>query len=220
MSHILVKDYGVIAAALAEGLIKDATSTELPNAETNTYTPDTDGTSPSDATTRYSVVSKTIGGVATALWDLATARNVVTVVTHSSAVVAMTVLYFGYDEYMEPMTELHTITSGTTSKTVTGKKAFRYVRSIAITAAGNAEANTLDAGTGVVIGLPAKIAGVNAVLNVRMDGADDATATIVAGVGTTAGHRWARMKTGGEGETRITRIVAKGKGLRLRKSGG
>jgi len=186
VSHLFAKDYGAIPAAITGGIVAAATSTQAPNANTKTYTADTDGTDPLDNSTRPTVVAIKAGGVTPVnVWDLATARNVVTAVTHATSVVAMTVTYSGYDEYFEPMTELHTVTATGTTKTVTGKKAFRYLYSVAMTAAGDATANTITCSTGVVIGLPVRAANLNNVLITRVDGTIDA-ATVVAAVDTTA----------------------------------
>lgn len=185
MPHFVAYDLGAIAANLSEGLIKDATSTEVPNANTITYTPATDGTSPIDATTRPSVVTIVNQlGASVSVWDLGgTGRNVTTTVTHGSAVVATTLLISGYDMYLEPMSELLTVTAGTTSKTAAGLKAFRYVASIAITSASDSTANTIDLSTGLVIGLPFAAQGLQTVMLARVDGTIDA-ATIVAAVTT------------------------------------
>lgn len=170
--------FGAIGVDLVDGIIDGATSTELPDTETVTYTATTDGTGPQDATTRPTKVTKTIGGVEYALLDLGTPRNLVTAVTHSSSVVAMTVVHYGFDQYGRAMTETHAITATGTSKTVTGKKAFKYWWKTEITAAGDAEANTLNLGTGNVIGLPYRIDDPNQV-TVKVDGAVDGSATIV-----------------------------------------
>lgn len=170
--------YGAIASALSGGIINAATSTELPDTETVEYTADGDGTAPQDAGTRPTKVTLSIGGVNTAVLDLGTPRNLVTVVTHSSSVVAMTVTHYGYDNYGHALTEVHTITATGTSKTVTGKKAFRYWRRTTITAAADAEANTLNLGTGNVIGLPYRIDDKNQITP-KVDGFEDGSATIV-----------------------------------------
>lgn len=172
-------NYGALAAALAEGIIKDATGTQLPNAETVTYTAATDGTDPQDDTTRPTKVTMNVGGTEYAVLDLGTyGRNLVTAVTHASSVVAMTVKHYGFDMYRKAVTETHAITATGTSKTVTGKKAVRYWWKTEITAAGNAESNTLDLGTGNVFGLPFRIGSLNAAIPVR-DGVIDGSATKV-----------------------------------------
>ena len=180
---------GEPAVADADFIVKGASSGELPDTETVTYTAATDGTSPLDsAATTTTVNGETVFDVR----DGATyGRNLVSVATHATAVVPMTIVISGYDYTFQPMSELHTITAGTASKTATGKKAFAYVSSVAITAAASAEANTLNLGTGSVLGLPfrltstgdmfkASIAGVQETINAGSD------ATVVAGVSTTA----------------------------------
>lgn len=180
---------GTPAVADADFVVKAATSTELPNAETVTYTPATDGTSPLDsAATTTTVNGETVFDVrAGATYG----RNLVSVVTHGTAVVAMTVLISGYDYLGNAMSELHTVTATGTSKTVTGKKAFAYVSSVAITAAGDAEANTLNLGTGSVLGLPFAVSSIGDVMAASLGGAQElinvvSNATVVAAVTTTA----------------------------------
>ena len=89
------------------------------------------------------------GGVAT----FATPRNVVITVTHGSAVVAMSGTITGTDEFGDGLTEAWSVTAGTTSKTFTGKKAFKTITSITETVAADASANTIIAGSGDVLGL-------------------------------------------------------------------
>lgn len=96
--------------------------------------------------------SLTSGGLGTA--DVA--RNVVITVTHGSAVVAMSGTITGTDINGENMTEAWSVTAGTTSKTFTGKKAFKTVTSITETVAADASANTIIAGTGVLLGMASK----------------------------------------------------------------
>ncbi len=137
----------------ADGLIVAATSTELPNAETVTYTTATDGTTPLDgAIAAPSTVF--LNGADRLVWVLDVPRNIYGTTTHGSSVVAMTVTISGYDYYGAPMTETLTFTAGTTSKTANGLKAFKYIYSFAITSASDAEANTLNLGWGDVLGLP------------------------------------------------------------------
>ncbi len=182
-------DLGAFPAALAEGIIKDATSTELPDTETVTYTAATDGTGPQDATTRPPATTITVSGVEYPVLDLTgtaeAGRNIVCAVSHASSVVAMTVKVYGFDVYKMPMTETLSITATGTSKTATGAKGFRYFWKVEITAAANAEANTLDLSTGTVISPKYRIKTKNHVLALK-DGVEDASATKVAGVTTTA----------------------------------
>lgn len=125
------------------GFINAATSTELPDTETVTYTYPAANVSPTDAAQRDGI--------------LATPRNVTASVTHGSSVVAMTIVVTGTDVYGETIVESLAITATGTTKTAAGLKAFKTITSVAITAAGNAEANTLDLGFGDVLGLPVKV---------------------------------------------------------------
>ena len=156
LSPVTLAELGAPATAVADALIKAATSTELPDTATKTYTFPSAAASPQDGS---------LG--ATGILDVA--RNLVFVATHATAVVAMSILATGKDENGQDMTELFTITAGTTSKTATGKKAFKQVTTIAITAAADATANSLDGGTGVVLGLPFKLTDKNRALYI-MDG--------------------------------------------------
>ena len=81
------------------------------------------------------------------------ARNVVVTVTHATSVVAMTVVVAGVDIWGNAITESISIAATGTTQTGTGLKAFYRIDSIAMTATGNAEANTLTLGTGQVFGL-------------------------------------------------------------------
>lgn len=124
----------------ADGLIVAATSTELPNNTSRTYTTANIGTSPCD-------------GVNTT-WILDVPRNVSLQVTHGSSIVAMTCLVSGKDEYNQDMSELLTITATGTDKTAAGLKAFKKITSVRFTSAGNATTNTANLGWGDVLGLP------------------------------------------------------------------
>lgn len=169
-------DLGSPIAADSDNMIKAATSTELPNATTTTYTPDTDGTSPTDGV--GPVV--TLSGVKH--WKNDVPRNVAVAVTHGSSVVAMTIVVTGLDEYLNTVVESLSITATGTSKSAAGLKAFKYIRSIAITSAGNATTNTADIGFGDVIGLPAFLPGTGYVVKELQDGAAATAGTVVAGV--------------------------------------
>lgn len=199
---------GTPAAADADFVIKAATGTELPDAadpgETVTYSAATDsGASPLDAAATKTTVVPMGGTAGVAVWDVRDGatygRNLVSVVSHATTAVAMTVTISGYDYLFRPMTETHTVTNA--AKTYTGKKAFAYVTSVAITAAADASANTLNVGTGAVLGLPfrleklghltfASLGGVQELINVA------ANATVVAAVATAA--------SGTTGDTRGT----------------
>ena len=124
-------------------LIVAATSTELPDTETVTYTFPVVSASPQDGAN--------VSGV------LDFPRNITCLTTHGSSIVAMTVLVTGTDEYGVSMSELITIAATGTSEVDDGLKAFLTVTSIAITAASDAEANTLNMGFGDVLGLPYRV---------------------------------------------------------------
>lgn len=102
------------------------------------------------------------GGVGTADF----AKNVVIVVTHGSSVVAMSGVITGTDINGNVQTEAWSVTAGTTSKTFTGKKAFKTITSITETVAADASANSIIAGTGLVFGLQTKLAVASAVKEV------------------------------------------------------
>lgn len=118
------------------------------------------------------------GGVAT----LSPPRNVVITVTHGSAVVAMSGTITGTNSSGAAITEAWSVTAGTTSKTFTGKKAFKTVTSITETIAADASANTVISGSGVVLGLRAPVAVPSAV----KETADGSVVTngVVAAAGT------------------------------------
>ena len=166
----IYRKLGTPVVAAAGALISAATSTELPNNTTITYTFATQGgSSPLD------------GANSTGVLDVA--RNVTAAATHGSSVVAMTLLIKGLDINGAEVWEQLSIAATGTSQSAAGKKAFKSITSIAITSAGNATTNTLNMGFGDVIGLPFKISDKNEV-KVTFDGAEDA-ATIVIGDTTT-----------------------------------
>jgi hypothetical protein len=183
LTPIRYYDLGAVAAALGEGIIKDATGTEIPDAaETVTYTASTDGTGPQDASTRPDKVTVNVSGVVYDVLDLGGyGRNIVSVVTHASSIVAMTIKHYGFDYRMQPMTETGSITATGTSKTFAGKKAFRYWWKTELTAAADASTNTVDVGTGAVFGVPYKVTTTNAVIALR-DGAVDTGTKVAADV--------------------------------------
>lgn len=181
VSFLTKVSLGSPAAADANFLVNAATSTELPDTTTITYTSATDGTSPLDDTTRAAVSTvKVADGSSQSVFVLPTPRALTLVVTHASSVVAMTTLITGYDVYGRLQTELHTTTATGTTKTTVGKKAFKYVKSIAFTSAGNATTNTANLGTNDILGLPYKLASKADCLGVWFNDTADASATIVA----------------------------------------
>lgn len=177
---------GTPAVALADAIVDDATSTNLPGAAgTMTYTTATDGTAPLNKAGRPSTATiQTVDGLRLC-WVFDTPRNLVSVVTHGSAVVAMTIVLTGYDLYRQKVVESHAITAGTNTRTVNGKKSLKYLYSVAITVAADASANTLNLGFGDVLGLPYRLTNVGDVLQTTLAGAVDA-ATVVKADATTA----------------------------------
>ena len=177
-------DFGAPATLDADGLMAAATGTELPNTETVTYTTADNGVSPMDGAALGSVSSVTsVNGTTYSVWTLGTPRNITAAATHATSVVAMTITITGMDEYRERMIETLSIAATGTSQTAAGKKAFKYIISIAVTAAADAEANTLDIGFGDVLGLPVRLVAKKYVVSATLDGAVD-TPTLVAAVDT------------------------------------
>lgn len=165
MDPITKVSLGTPIVADPNALIVAATSTELPNTETVTYTfPDSGGSTPID------------GANQTGILDYP--RNITAAVTHGSSIVAMTILVSGKDEYDEDMSELLTVTATGTSKTVNGLKAFKKVLTIAVTAAADAEANTLNMGFGDVLGLPYQLEHESDVLAFYADTTEEKLASV------------------------------------------
>ena len=175
-----VINLGAPITADTDNMVKAATSTEAPNAETVTYTPDTNGVSPTDGV--GPVVTK--NGVK--YWEMDVPRNVSAAVTHGSSVVAMTIVATGLDEYGAAVSETLSITATGTSKTAAGLKAFKWVRSIALVSASDAEANTVNVGFGDVLGLPVALPQKGLVVGEMEDGAAPTAGTLVAAVRSTA----------------------------------
>lgn len=191
MNAVYLKSWGAPAAIVANALVSAATGAELPNNATITYTTATDAASPLDGTSKPTVAAITdINGVSRSVWPLDVARNVSMIVTHGSSIVALSCLVSGYDEYGQPMTETLAVTATGTSKTATGKKAFKSILSYAFTSAGNATADTAGLQWGDKLGLPYRCAAVenvvpfgNAIIDVSgtVTKADDTTATATTG---------------------------------------
>ena len=134
-------------------LIDAATGTELPDSTPTsiTYTAATRGTSPQD----NGSIPATSDAPGEVCYDLTFARNIQAKQTAASGnTVASTVTINGYDEYLNAMTETITLPLSSTSVTVQGLKAFRYVRSFVIYSASDISGETLEVGTGNVLGLP------------------------------------------------------------------
>lgn len=168
-------------------LLVDAATgaSEMPNANTVTHTADDDGSSPLDNGSRPSVSTiKMANGDEVAVWTLDVpralqARNV----ADTGDTVAVTITITGYDEYKEKVVEELTLAATATNVTVAGKKAMKYVRSIAITSASDATADTVEVGTSDVIGLPFRFDNADEVV-VFEDGAIATAGTLVAAVTT------------------------------------
>lgn len=143
MTPLALISLGAPIVGDTNALIVAATTTELPDTETVTYTFPAASASPQD------------GANLTGVLDFP--RNITCLTTHGSSIVAMTVLVTGTDEYGIVMSELITIAATGTSETDVGAKAFKTVTSIAITSASDAEANTLNMGMGDVLGLPYRV---------------------------------------------------------------
>lgn len=197
-ARVMIPTYvslGTPGVSDADYLIKAATSTELPNAETVTYSATDTNASPHDAAASTTTIYA--NGAAVTAWDVRDGatygRNIVGVATHDTDVVAMTALISGYDYAFQPMSQLLDFpAAGTnTTLTATGTKAFAYVTSIAITAAGNAEANTLNIGTGLRLGLPFALSDTDHFIKASFGGAQElinvaSNATVYAAVTSTA----------------------------------
>lgn len=126
--------------------------------------------------------SMTLDGALAGTADVA--RNVVIVVTHASAVVAMSGTITGTDIHGRTQTEAWTVSAGGTTKTFTGKKAFKTVTAITETVAANASANTVVAGTGNALGIYHRTE-VPSALKEIVDAAIVTNGTVVAGSNTT-----------------------------------
>jgi hypothetical protein len=177
---VLLIELGTPDVLDADFLIKAATSTELPDTETVTYTPDTDGTTPTDG------VGPVVVRSGVNYWELDVPRNLISTVTHGSSVVAMTIKIIGQDIYGATMSQTLTVAATGTSQVDVTTKAFKWVRSIAITAVADAEANTLNFGTGDVLGLPIRLPGSGHVLREMEDGAAPTAGAFVAAVDSAA----------------------------------
>ena len=140
-------------------LIMDAaTSTELPDTETVTYTTADDGVSPFDnADTPVPADVVMADGVTYNVWSFDVARVVSVNTSHASSVVAWTLVVTGFDDYGEALTESVAVAATGTSQVDSTLKAFKHLLSLALTAAGDSEANTVNIGNGGAIGLPLRI---------------------------------------------------------------
>ncbi len=167
-------------AIIAAGILNGATGALLPNIGTITYTPATDNVAPLNNAGRPATVTKLFpgsGNVGVLAYVLDQPRNLIFNGTHGASLIAMTLVVNGFDEWLIPITEQFAITATGTTKTVNGKKAFKYITSMAITSAGNAQANTANLGVGNVFGLQYRTTDANSVLTMA-NGVIDATAVV------------------------------------------
>lgn len=128
--------------------------------------------------TTVTVLKAAFGGVIGVTGKPDYPRNVVIVTGHSSSIVAETGVVTGKDRYGRTITEAWTCGAGGTSTTTTLKKSFWQVDSIAITAVGDASANTHTVGTGNVFGFPLPCSSVVPIGEMQ-DGATCTAGTIV-----------------------------------------
>jgi hypothetical protein len=161
LSPVTYADLGTPATLSTTAYLNGATSTNMPNAATTTYTYPSAGSAPQNGT---------LGATGTA--DVP--RNIVVTMTHATSVVACTVLITGKDVYGSVMSESFTIPATGTTQTANGKKAFKSITTVAITSAGNATTNTCNIGTGAVLGLPYILTDTKKVM-LMMDGVPQTT---------------------------------------------
>lgn len=192
-----LRSYGAAAAIVAGALVSAATGAELPNAATITYTSTNDAVTPIDGTSKPTLASVVMAdGVSRSVWPLDVPRNVVMSVTHATSIVALSLVVSGYDEYGEAITETLAVTATGTTKTATGKKAFKWIYSYAFTSAGNATTDTANVAWGNVFGLPYRVTDANNVIGMT-NGVPDYTQVVVAADDT-------NPPTGTTGDTRGT----------------
>jgi hypothetical protein len=174
---------GSPAASDDDLLIDDATSTELPNNATITYTPATNGTSPTDnASIPAAATITTSTGASASVWTLDAARNLIFGTSTAAAATVFTIT--GYDIYKVKMVEQVTIALG--DSTGAGLKAFKYIESIAIYSAGNITTDTVKIGTGDVLGLPYTLTGTGDFIQASLAGVFESTRPTVVKADATA----------------------------------
>jgi hypothetical protein len=172
-------DLGAPKLAVAAGIVKGATGAgEAPKTNTITVTADTAGTSPLDQAAL--LATTTVNNETVMVLDVP--RNVTAAV--NTAVGNMTFLVTGYDEYYKPMSELLAIAAAGTA--VVGLKAFKYIRSIAMTSDADEEAKVVNVGFGSLLGLPYKLAEKSDLLSVFFDDALNVPSAVAKAVTTTA----------------------------------
>lgn len=164
------------------GIFNDDVSLLLKATFTNASTIDTDGISASHAGAGSAgTTSMTLGGALCSggVATLTPPRNVVITVTHSSSIIAMSGTITGTDIYGRTVTEAWAVTATGTSKTFTGKVAFKTVTSITEVVGADASSNTIVAGDGKVLGLSFKAA-VPIIVAETEDGAAPTAGVLVA----------------------------------------
>lgn len=112
-------------------------------------------------------------------------RNAVITVTHATAVVAMSGVITGNDRYGRIITEAWAVTATGVSKTYTGVKAFAKITSITEVNAADCSANTIIAGSGVVLGLDFRTASIKLIYE-QQDAVVVTTGVLTAGAGVSA----------------------------------
>lgn len=159
-------DLGAPITADIDALIDAATGAEIPDAaETVSYSFPASNVSPQDGVNQSGVLD--------------VPRNITFTVTHASSIVAMTFLVVGTDEYGIAMSEAFAVTATGTTKTAAGKKAFKTITRIDLTAAADASANTVEVGFGDVLGLPIALPGTGLVVRELEDHAAPTAGTLV-----------------------------------------
>lgn len=183
VEYLTKVDLGAPLLAVAAGIVKGATGvTEAPNASTITFTAATQGNSPLDPTAALgSATIQTVDGTRTCM-VLDVPRNVTAAINTAVGNIVVTVT--GYDAYRAKMVETLAIAAAGTA--VVGKKAFKYIYSIALTSDADDSAKAINVGFGSVIGLPYILEEKSDLLSIWFNDAVDATPTaIVLGVTTT-----------------------------------
>lgn len=174
-------DLGAPKLAVAAGIVKGATGAlEAPNISTITVTADTNGSSPLDQAA--ALPTTTVNGQTVIVLDVP--RNVTAAI--NTAVGNITVLVTGYDQYLKPMTELLAIAASGTA--VVGLKAFKYIRSIALTSDADDSAKVINVGFGSLLGLPYKLTEKSDLLSMFFDDTLDVPSAIAKAITTTASN--------------------------------
>lgn len=170
-------DLGAPKVAVAAGIVKGATGAgEAPKTNTITITADTYPASPLDQAALLGTT--TVNGELVMPLDVP--RNVTAAI--NTAVGNNTILVTGYDQYYRPMTELLAIAASGTA--VVGLKAFKYIRSIALTSDGDEEAKVINVGFGSLLGLPYKLAAKSDLLSMFFDDALNVPSAVAVAVTT------------------------------------